>query len=75
MSGYAGVGRQNRRYTELITEGVTGMTFESRNADDLAKKIEIMWQSGFDYEKIAKASQSKYNSESYYEEIMKVYHG
>ena len=60
---------------ELINEGETGMTFESRNADDLAKKIEIMWQSGFDYEKMAKASQSKYNSESYYEEIMKVYHG
>lgn len=60
---------------ELIKEGETGMTFESRNADDLAKKIEIMWQSGFDYEKMAKASQSKYNSESYYEEIMKVYHG
>lgn len=58
---------------ELINEGVTGMTFESRNVDDLAKKIEGMWKHEFDYKAIAEMSQKQYNAENYYTEIMKVY--
>lgn len=58
---------------ELINEGVTGMTFESRNVDDLAKKIEDMWEHDFDYKAIAEMSQKQYNAENYYTEIMKVY--
>lgn len=60
---------------ELINEGVIGMTFESRNVDDLAKKIEDMWKHEFDYKAIAEMSQKKYNAENYYTEIMKVYKG
>ena len=60
---------------ELINEGVTGMTFESRNVDDLAKKIEGMWKHEFDYKYIAEMSQKQYNAEKYYSEIMKVYKG
>ena len=58
---------------ELIEDGVTGMTFESRNVDDLTSKIEAMWQHTFDYKEIALASQARYNSESYYENILKIY--
>ena len=58
---------------ELIENGVTGMTFESRNVDDLTNKIEAMWHHTFDYKDIALTSQKRYNSESYYEKIMEVY--
>lgn len=60
---------------ELINEGVTGMTFESRNVDDLVKKIEEMWKHDFDYKAIAEMSQKQYNAEKYYNEIMKMYKG
>ena len=60
---------------ELINEGVTGMTFESRNVDGLTKKIEGMWKHDFDYKAIAEMSQKQYNAEKYYSEIMKVYKG
>ena len=58
---------------ELIDNGVTGMTFESRDVDNLAKMIEEMWKHPFDYKKIAQISQARYNSESYYQNIMKIY--
>lgn len=58
---------------ELIENGVTGMTFESRNVDDLTKKIETMWQYTFNYKEIAHNSQARYNSENYYQGIMKIY--
>lgn len=58
---------------ELIENGVTGMTFESRSVDDLTNKIEAMWHHTFDYKDIALTSQKRYNSESYYERIIKVY--
>ena len=58
---------------ELITEGVTGMTFESRNSDDLANKIEQMFVSGFDYRQIAESALKRYDAESYYNEIMEIY--
>jgi len=57
---------------ELITKE-TGMTFESRNADDLARKIDDMWNTAFDYKAIANGSQARYNAENYFNEIMNIY--
>ena len=58
---------------ELIDEGVTGMTFESRNVEDLKDKIGKMWNASWNYEAIAQQSQERYNAEKYYQEIMKIY--
>lgn len=58
---------------ELIEEGITGMTFESRNKEDLRMKIESMMQQSFDYEAIARKSQGWYNAEVYYQQIMQLY--
>lgn len=58
---------------ELIDEGVTGMTFESRNVENLKDKIGKMWNASWDYEAIAQQSQERYNAEKYYQEIMKIY--
>ena len=58
---------------ELIENDVTGMTFESRNVNDLTSKLEAMWQHTFDYKEIAITSQKRYNSESYYQNILKIY--
>lgn len=57
---------------ELIN-AETGMTFESRNTDDLTEKITAMWNASFDYKAIAEASQKRYNSENYYSKIMNIY--
>ena len=58
---------------ELIDEGVSGMTFESGNADDLAEKIKAMFAAGFDYKAIAGNAMERYNAESYYEAVMRFY--
>lgn len=58
---------------ELIDEGVSGMIFESGNAADLAEKIKAMYNTDFDYKAIAYTAMRRYNAESYYEEIMKIY--
>ena len=58
---------------ELIENDVTGMTFESRNVNDLTGKLEAMWQHTFNYKEIALTSQKRYNSESYYQSILKIY--
>ena len=58
---------------ELIEEGVNGMTFESRNVEDLNTKIEKMWNASWDYESIARESVERYSSEAYYERLMKIY--
>ena len=58
---------------ELIDEGVNGMTFESGNASDLAKKIEAVYNAKFDYTAIAGTAMKRYNAEAYYTEIMKCY--
>lgn len=58
---------------ELIEEGKTGMTFESRNESDLKGKIENMFVSHFDHHSIAMSSQSKYDAKEYYENIIKIY--
>lgn len=58
---------------ELIENGVSGMTFESRNAADLKSKIEVMFATKFDYETLAKTSQNRYSSAAHYAELMKIY--
>lgn len=58
---------------ELVEEDKTGMTFESGNVEDLKEKIQKMWNANFDYSVIAKESQARYNAESYYDELIKIY--
>lgn len=58
---------------ELIKEGINGMCFESKNTEDLKNKIQTMFEINFQYEKIAKAAQEQYNSETYYNNLMKIY--
>lgn len=58
---------------ELIEEGVTGMTFESGNVEDLKEKIKLMWNASFKYEAIADNAVERYSSEAYYEQLMKYY--
>lgn len=60
---------------ELIVEGVSGMTFESGNAEDLEEKIKAMFAAKFDYLAIADVAMKRYNAENYYGEIMKCYIG
>ncbi len=60
---------------ELIEEGKTGMTFESGNVEDLKEKIELMWNSSFDYKSIAENAVKRYSSEAYYDQLMKYYKG
>lgn len=58
---------------ELIEEGVTGMTFESRNVDDLKDKIQQMFDTSFCYGRIAEEAQKKYNAETYYTKLTELY--
>lgn len=58
---------------ELINEGVNGMTFESGNAADLTEKIQKMFGTTFDYRAIAEKAMTRYDAESYYNDIMKIY--
>ena len=58
---------------ELIGKGVDGMTFITGDTKDLTEKISMMWDKDFDYRAIASAAMSRYDSESYYNELIKVY--
>ena len=58
---------------ELIDEGVTGMTFESRNVADLREKISRMYDAPFDYKAIADAAMNRYGADRYYDKLMKIY--
>lgn len=60
---------------ELINDGITGMTFKSSNVNDMKDKIDKMFHTSFDYKNIALKSQEKYNSEKYYNELIKIYTG
>lgn len=52
---------------------LTDMTFSSGNVADLKARIEKMWDTPFDYRKMAEEAQRKYNAETYYDNIIKVY--
>lgn len=58
---------------ELIEEGVTGMTFESGNVEDLKNKIQQMFVTTFDYKGIAKQAVERYSSETYYRKLITLY--
>lgn len=58
---------------ELIEEAKTGMTFTSKDVNDLKDKIQQMWSASFDYQQIAQESMQRYNSEEYYKNIMTIY--
>jgi glycosyltransferase involved in cell wall biosynthesis len=60
---------------ELIQEGMNGMTFESGNIKDLKNKIQKMFDTVFDYKKIAQNAIEKYSSETYYNKLMEYYKG
>lgn len=60
---------------ELIDEGKSGMTFTSKDVNDLKVKIHQMWDVTFDYQQLAEESMKRYNAEEYYKNIMKVYQG
>jgi len=58
---------------ELIEENVSGATFKSGDVKDLKDKILSMWNASFDYESIAEKATKRYSSETYYEQLMKIY--
>lgn len=58
---------------ELIENGKNGLTFESRNVDDLKQKIEEMFSLSFKNEEIAAQAQARFDKENYYNELMKIY--
>ena len=58
---------------ELIQDGVSGSTFESRNAKDLKEKIETLFTTDFDYAHIAEMSMARSGAEDYYDQLMKAY--
>lgn len=58
---------------ELIEEGISGMLFEAKNTADLKQKIEAMFIHKFDYEFLAKKSQQRYSSTTYYKQLMDIY--
>lgn len=67
------LGAQIGGIPELIEEGVTGMCFESRNTEDLKKKIEAMFSAAFNHAAIAQRSQEKYNAERNYKQLITIY--
>lgn len=58
---------------ELIIPNVSGLTFESKNSEDLQKKIIEMFQMDFNYKEIAENSQKQFNAEKYYDELITIY--
>lgn len=52
---------------------LTDYTFSSGNIADLKEKIERMWNTSFDYQKIALESMARYDAENYYSQIMEAY--
>ncbi len=52
---------------------LTDYTFESGNVADLKVKIEKMWNTQFDYKKLASESRARYDAENYYRQIMEFY--
>lgn len=60
---------------ELIEEGISGMTFESGNVEDLKNKIQRMFETEFDYQTLATKAFNKYSSENYYHKLIQYYKG
>lgn len=58
---------------EMIREGENGMTFESRNTDNLRDKIRLMYETSFDYACIAREMQTTCDASRYYNRLMEIY--
>lgn len=58
---------------ELIDPATSGAVFESKNASELAEKISENWNRAFDYLSISNVAKSKYNSQAYLENLLKLY--
>lgn len=52
---------------------LTEHTFSSGNVSDLKAQIEKMWNSKFNYAQIATDARTRYDAETYYQKIMKIY--
>lgn len=52
---------------------LTDYTFSSGDVADLKVQIQKMWNTEFDYRKIASEAMARYDAESYYHNIMKIY--
>lgn len=60
---------------ELIEVGISGMTFESGNVEDLKRKIEEMWNAKFDNKKLSESAIERYSGEAYVERLLEYYTG
>jgi glycosyltransferase involved in cell wall biosynthesis len=62
---------------ELVDDGKTGLLFEPGNAEDLARKIKILWDDPELCHHLGEAGRKKalqeYSSDKYYERLMTVY--
>lgn len=59
---------------ELIQEGVNGLLFEPKAAQELLQKVkEMITATTFDHTRIAEEAQQKFNSEQYYEQLKNIY--
>ncbi|MGL4994247.1 MAG: glycosyltransferase [Bacteroidales bacterium] len=58
---------------ELIEDRGNGLTFTSRNVDDLKLKIQEMYSISFDNEDIASKAMVRFDKENYYNELIKIY--
>jgi len=62
---------------EIVDDGTTGLLFEPGNSDDLAEKIQYLWDRPDLRRKMGRAGREKalreYSPEKYYERLMAVY--
>jgi glycosyltransferase involved in cell wall biosynthesis len=63
--------------SEVVDDGITGLLFEPGNAEDLRKKISLLWENPDLCNQMSKASRKKveqsYNEDVYYNNLMTVY--
>ena len=67
------LGAQIGGIPELIQEGCNGLHFRSRDTDDMTAKIQAMYDAPFDYPSIALEAKKRYNSETYYKQLIQLY--
>jgi glycosyltransferase involved in cell wall biosynthesis len=62
---------------EIVEDGVTGLLFEAGNADDLAQKIQYLWDHPDLCRQMGEAGRTKarkeYSPDAYYQRLMEVY--
>ena len=67
------LGAQIGGIPELIQEDFNGLYFRSRDTDDLTAKIQAMYDAPFDHAAIALEAKKRYNSETYYKQLIQLY--